>query len=171
MRPARGWSFPGLTCAQPEICETTPGVKSYAGYVTLPPGLLRNEGINELYPIHTFFYFFEARENPESAPLSLWMNGGPGTASSMTAVQHVPNGSNTWHEWTSAIAMGVPPSSQDRYNANVILAMGGGDGGGPGQHRGSGDIGGGVSPADSVPAPGAQWSMMMTYHNPNHNGG
>ncbi|KAI3396539.1 hypothetical protein diail_12063 [Diaporthe ilicicola] len=102
-----------------------------------------------------------------------WMNGGggPGAASGMATVQQVPNGSNTWHEWTSAIAMGVPPSSQDRYNpsANAMLALGGGSSGQ--QHRGSGDMGGGVSPADPVPAPGAQWSMMMTYHNPNHTGG
>ena len=48
------------------ICETTPGVGSYAGYVDLAPDS------------HTFFYFFEARHNPHTAPLTLWLEGGPG---------------------------------------------------------------------------------------------
>jgi len=51
------------------VCETTPGVGSYAGYVDLAPNS------------HTFFWFFEARHNPESAPLTLWLNGGPGSDS------------------------------------------------------------------------------------------
>ncbi|CAF9908159.1 hypothetical protein IMSHALPRED_006597 [Imshaugia aleurites] len=51
------------------VCETTPGVGSYAGYVDLSP------------TSHTFFWFFEARRNPETAPLTLWLNGGPGSDS------------------------------------------------------------------------------------------
>ncbi|KAF2717289.1 peptidase S10, serine carboxypeptidase [Polychaeton citri CBS 116435] len=51
------------------VCETTPGVNSYSGYVSL------NATTN------MFFYFFEARENPEHAPLTLWLNGGPGSDS------------------------------------------------------------------------------------------
>lgn len=39
------------------VCETTPGVGSYAGYVDLSP------------TSHTFFWFFEARRNPETAPV------------------------------------------------------------------------------------------------------
>jgi len=39
---------------QPGICETTPGVKSYSGYVHLPPGFL-DDGGGEVqnYPINT----------------------------------------------------------------------------------------------------------------------
>lgn len=51
------------------VCETTPGVGSYAGYVDLSP------------TSHTFFWFFEARHSPETAPLTLWLNGGPGSDS------------------------------------------------------------------------------------------
>lgn len=40
---------------QPGICETTPGVKSYAGYVHLPPGFLDDGNSVEVqdYPINT----------------------------------------------------------------------------------------------------------------------
>ena len=51
------------------VCETTEGVDDYAGYISL------NEKTN------MFFWFFEARENPSTAPLTLWLNGGPGSDS------------------------------------------------------------------------------------------
>ncbi|KAJ5753870.1 uncharacterized protein N7511_008023 [Penicillium nucicola] len=51
------------------VCETTPGVKSYSGYVDLSP------------TEHTFFWFFEARHDPKNAPITLWLNGGPGSDS------------------------------------------------------------------------------------------
>lgn len=71
-----------LPIKQPGLCETTPGVKSYSGYIHLPPGTLDvSGGLPQPYPINTFFWFFEARENPEDAPLSVWMNGGPGSSS------------------------------------------------------------------------------------------
>ncbi|KAF2725995.1 carboxypeptidase S1-like protein B [Polychaeton citri CBS 116435] len=63
------------------ICETTPDVKSYSGYVHLPPGTLDDLGDEQDYPINTFFWFFEARNDPTNAPLSIWMNGGPGSSS------------------------------------------------------------------------------------------
>jgi len=54
---------------QPFICETTPGVNSYSGYVDLDERS------------HTFFWFFEARSAPEEKPITLWLNGGPGSDS------------------------------------------------------------------------------------------
>lgn len=51
------------------VCETTPGVNSYSGYIDLAPNA------------HTFFWFFEARHKPAEAPLTLWLNGGPGSDS------------------------------------------------------------------------------------------
>lgn len=120
----------------------------------------------------------QQQQQQQQAPAA-WMNGGPGAA-----VQQVPNGTNPWHEWTSAIAMGVPPSApQDRYSAGALLTLGaeqrgpGDPGGGPGPGPGPGQGprpggAGGPHAAVSVPAAqGGQWSMMMTYHNPNHAGG
>ncbi|KAI1624849.1 Alpha/Beta hydrolase protein [Exophiala viscosa] len=64
------------------LCETTPGVKSYSGYVNLPP----DPAEGREYPTHTFFWFFESRKDPSNSPLSLWLQGGPGTPSIPAAV-------------------------------------------------------------------------------------
>ncbi|KAK4032356.1 Alpha/Beta hydrolase protein [Parachaetomium inaequale] len=70
-----------ISFKEPGICETTPGVKSYSGYVHLPPNFL--EDGDQDYPINTFFWFFEARKDPANAPLAIWLNGGPGGSSMM----------------------------------------------------------------------------------------
>ncbi|KAH7910406.1 Alpha/Beta hydrolase protein [Hygrophoropsis aurantiaca] len=51
------------------ICETTPGVEQISGYIDV--------GTN----MSMWFWFFEARESPETAPFTLWLNGGPGCSS------------------------------------------------------------------------------------------
>ncbi len=56
-------------------------MKSYAGYVHLPPGTLADVDEYQNYSINTFFWFFESRKDPANAPLSIWMNGGPGSSS------------------------------------------------------------------------------------------
>lgn len=53
------------------VCETTPGVNSYSGYIDIAPDL------------HTFFWFFESRNDPANDPVTLWLNGGPGSDSLM----------------------------------------------------------------------------------------
>lgn len=76
--------YPGASISfkQTTICETTESVRGWSGYVNLPPS--PEEGRN--YPIHTWFWFFEARNDPANAPLSLWLQGGPGAPTSVSAV-------------------------------------------------------------------------------------
>ncbi|EMD68990.1 hypothetical protein COCSADRAFT_155224 [Bipolaris sorokiniana ND90Pr] len=69
-----------ITYKENKLCETTPDVKSYSGYVYLPPGTA-DLGQGQDYPINTFFWFFEARDDPANAPLTIWLNGGPGSSS------------------------------------------------------------------------------------------
>ncbi|KAF8802183.1 serine carboxypeptidase [Phlegmacium glaucopus] len=57
------------------ICETTPGVYQASGY----GDLTKTESL--------WFWFFAARKNPESAPLVLWFNGGPGSSSMIGLLQ------------------------------------------------------------------------------------
>ncbi|KAF7175275.1 hypothetical protein CNMCM7691_007315 [Aspergillus felis] len=76
-----------ISYKEPGICETTPGVKSYSGYVHLPPGTLNDVDVDQQYPINTFFWFFESRNDPVHAPLAIWMNGGPGSSSMIGLLQ------------------------------------------------------------------------------------
>ena len=69
------WSLDQLTVSQIHICETTLGVKSYSGYVTLPQSQLTP------FEQNLFWIFFEARNSPQTAPLTLWLQGGPGLPS------------------------------------------------------------------------------------------
>ncbi|KAI5861544.1 Alpha/Beta hydrolase protein [Durotheca rogersii] len=76
--------FPGAEISYKEtsICETTEGVRSFSGYVTLPKALLDDtEGWDEGVAAHLFFWYFESRNNPETAPTSIRIGGGPGASS------------------------------------------------------------------------------------------
>ncbi|KAK0622063.1 Alpha/Beta hydrolase protein [Bombardia bombarda] len=80
---AKSDKFAGVSISykQTHICETTPGVRSFSGYVNLPA----NPAAGRNFEIHTFFWFFEARNDPANAPLSLWLQGGPGAPSAVSA--------------------------------------------------------------------------------------
>ncbi|KAH9853076.1 alpha/beta-hydrolase [Lenzites betulinus] len=51
------------------VCETTPGVYQASGY----GDLTENQSL--------WFWFFAARNGSDSAPLTIWLNGGPGSSS------------------------------------------------------------------------------------------
>lgn len=59
------------------ICETTPGVNSYSGYVDIAPDK------------HAWFWFFESRRNPKTDPVTIWLNGGPGSDSQIGLFQEL----------------------------------------------------------------------------------
>ncbi|KAK4207492.1 Alpha/Beta hydrolase protein [Rhypophila decipiens] len=75
--------FPGASITYKStntLCETTPGVNSYSGYVHLPSSLLGDVPIQG-YNASMFFWYFQARNNPSKAPLSIYISGGPGESS------------------------------------------------------------------------------------------
>ncbi|KAL1297362.1 hypothetical protein AAFC00_004903 [Neodothiora populina] len=83
---------PNITIAykQPEAgtCNTVFNTqKQYSGYIGIPPYTLAP--IQQNYSINTFFWFFEARQNPETAPLTIWLNGGPGSSSMIGLFQEL----------------------------------------------------------------------------------
>jgi len=133
-----------ISYKEPEICETTPGVKSYSGWVRLPPGFLDDvNGDPQDYPINTFFYFFESRKDPANAPLAIWLNGGPGGSSMMGLFEEngpcfVANDSkstylNPW-SWNNEVNMlYIDEPVQVGYSfdtlTNCTVKMGAGEGG------------------------------------------
>jgi carboxypeptidase C (cathepsin A) len=71
--------------------------KQFSGYVNLPPHTVAHQN----YTINTFFWFFESRTSPETAPLTIWLSGGPGSSSMVglfeeigpCEINQLPNGS------------------------------------------------------------------------------
>ncbi|KAF2720463.1 putative carboxypeptidase S1 [Polychaeton citri CBS 116435] len=78
-------SHPGLSIEykQTAICETT--AKAWAGYVHMPSTYLEDVVGNNPYNVSMFFWYFEARNNPTTAPTAVWLAGGPGVASTLSA--------------------------------------------------------------------------------------
>lgn len=85
------------------VCETTPGVNQYSGYLSV--------GTN----MNMWFWFFEARNNASTAPLVAWFNGGPGCSSMIGLFQE--NGPCQFYNGSSTPSLN--PYSFNEY-ANMI---------------------------------------------------
>ncbi|KAA1476177.1 serine carboxypeptidase [Dentipellis sp. KUC8613] len=85
------------------VCETTPGVYQASGY----GDLTSSESV--------WFWFFEARNNPDTAPLVTWFNGGPGSSSMIGLFQE--NGPCRINNDSSSVSLN--PNSWNEF-ANVL---------------------------------------------------
>jgi carboxypeptidase C (cathepsin A) len=102
-------------------------VKSYSGYVHLPP----DPEIGQPYPANMFFWFFESRKNPQNASLALWLNGGPGASSLISlASENGPcfvnedSNSTTLNQWSwnrEANILYVDQPVQTGYSYDTLI--------------------------------------------------
>ncbi|CAD6594526.1 MAG: hypothetical protein ASARMPREDX12_009293 [Alectoria sarmentosa] len=103
----------------PGICEQRADLKSYAGYVDVSPDT------------HIFFWFFETRNgDPTKAPLTSWINGGPGSSSMIGLFQeqgpcrvdssgHLLNNPYAWTEASNMIFIDQPAQVGFSYSVPV----------------------------------------------------
>ncbi|CAG7556388.1 unnamed protein product [Fusarium equiseti] len=98
------------------ICEITDGVNSYSGYVHLPSCFVPDAGGAKGLPKNGsasyFFWYFPARDNPESAPTAMYFGGGPGYSgfdgSSVFPCYFNPDSNSTTlnkHSWNNHVNM------------------------------------------------------------------
>ncbi|KAI9646101.1 hypothetical protein NHQ30_005541 [Ciborinia camelliae] len=101
------------------ICELDPGVKSFSGYVDV--------GEDE----HVFWWFFETRNgNASEAPLTVWINGGPGSSSMIGLFEengpcYIDEGGNvinnpySWNNVSNMIYIDQPTQTGFSYSIPV----------------------------------------------------
>ncbi|KAF2432847.1 alpha/beta-hydrolase [Tothia fuscella] len=70
-----------LSYKQAEICAP-----SYSGYIHLPASTLKDIEGGTDYDMNMFFWYFPARHSPSTAPISIWIGGGPGQSAIEGAV-------------------------------------------------------------------------------------
>lgn len=101
------------------VCEQNASVKSYSGFVDVS----ENE--------HIFFWFFSARHvDPTTAPLTIWINGGPGSSSMIGLFQELGpctvnasgvavNNPYSWSEASNMIFIDQPTMTGNSYSVPV----------------------------------------------------
>ncbi|KAI9924188.1 hypothetical protein AWENTII_003109 [Aspergillus wentii] len=97
------------------ICETTPGVNQYSGYFSVGQNM------------SMWFWFFESRNNPKTAPLAAYFEGGPGCSSMLGLFQqngpcHFVNNKTTpslneysWNNYANMLYFDQPIGSGFSY--------------------------------------------------------
>ena len=120
------------------ICETTPGVNQYSGYLST--------GSNQ----NMWFWLFEARKAPTTAPLAIWLNGGPGCSSMIGLFQE--NGPCQFYNGASTPSLN--PYSFNNY-ANMLYVD---------QPIGTGFSYGTDPVTSTVTAAPAVWTLLQAFY-------
>ncbi|KIJ55250.1 hypothetical protein M422DRAFT_23858 [Sphaerobolus stellatus SS14] len=100
----------------PTLCDST--VKQQSGYLDVDENN------------HFFFWFFESRTAPETAPLILWLNGGPGCSSSGGILfelgpcrvsdggQSTVYNNHSWNEFANIVFLDQPANVGYSYSSD-----------------------------------------------------
>ncbi|EHK49333.1 hypothetical protein TRIATDRAFT_49779 [Trichoderma atroviride IMI 206040] len=76
------WPGASIDYKQTSICEVTPGVKAWSGYVSLPASVQNQvEHTHASFDVNLFFWYFESRHDAANAPTAIYLGGGPGYTS------------------------------------------------------------------------------------------
>lgn len=78
--------YPGVSIDYKSTCICETSAKAWSGYVHMPISYLQDIEGSSPYNVSMFFWYFEAREDPQNAPTGVYFAGGPGESSMMGAV-------------------------------------------------------------------------------------